>query len=160
MLQSINYKGKNKNERLCLCNVNVSVMIIRGVSLWTTGVHQEYECSSPDIRPWQTSRTNQDFTFRDHFFSPWLEKCVSKEFGLAAHNEELRCFLQSRKLVGRLCFFSTVEDCSVFLEETLMEETCSEWSLHSCQKTKRIFKKCSFIFSQSEASGAVIAVKC
>ncbi len=85
--------------------------------------------SSPHMRPWETSQTNQDYTFRDHFFSCWLEKCVSKEFGLAAHDEEFRCFLQSRKLVGRLCFFSTVEDCSEFLKEALMEETWSEWSL-------------------------------
>ena len=68
-------------------------------SVWSTGGHQDQESSSADVRLWETSRTNQDFTFRDHFFSCWLEECVSKEFGLAAHDEELRCFLQSRKLV-------------------------------------------------------------
>ena len=31
----------------------------------------------------------QDYTFRDHFYSSELERCVSKVFGLATHDDEM-----------------------------------------------------------------------
>ena len=49
---------------------------------------------------------SQDYTFRDHFYSFWLEKCVSKVFGLANHDEELVILLPERE-AGREIWFSS-----------------------------------------------------
>ena len=70
-------------------------------------------CQSSCLQTWDPKKmkAQPDCTLTGHL----SQKCVSNEFGLTTCNKELRCFLPSRRLVGKFGFFSTDEDCQEFL---------------------------------------------
>lgn len=99
-------------------------------------LHHESKLSSPDMKAWDRWKHIRLY-FQGSFLQLLTEKWVSKEFGLSAHDEELRCFLQSRKLVGRFYFLSTDEDCSEFLWDS--DEGDMSWVVCLFWENKRFF---------------------
>ena len=75
---------------------------------------------------------SQDYTFRDHFYSFWLEKCVSKVFGLANHDDESWYSLLSVKRIENndsFHTFSVIDDRSLLPCGVLRKGIWSEWLL-------------------------------
>ena len=75
--------------------------------------------------------SHQGHTFRDHFYSLWLEKYRTKVIGYSSHDEESWCSLQSVKLAAStdlVQMLVAVDDRSWLLSVARRQGTWSEWS--------------------------------